>query len=82
MRAGRVSASSAHVLYRNGRGELYVDGVQTAGVSSSGEALPSWRQFKLSGLRSLVALEEGFEVEELYNPSSSRYSAGLIVGFF
>jgi hypothetical protein len=70
---------SPHVLFRIRNGPLYIDGVQTAGASTSG-SLPGWRQFSLENVVKAVLLAEVFDLDPEYDPSSPRYASGIIAG--
>jgi hypothetical protein len=70
---------SPHVLFRTRNGPLYIDGMQTAGASTSG-SLPGWRQFNLERVVAVVLLEEAFDLDPEYDPSAPRYKSGIITG--
>lgn len=68
-----------YVLFRTRNGPLYIDGVQTAGASTSG-SLPGWRQFSLENVVKAVLLKEVFDLDPEYDPSAPRYKSGIIAG--
>ena len=68
-----------HALYRRSDDRIFLDAVQTAGYSSSGDPV-GWRQFELAEIASVSTLDSSFELSEGYDPASSRYKAGLLKG--
>lgn len=68
-----------HALYRRSDGRIFLDAVQTAGHSSSGDPV-GWRQFELAEIASVSVLDSSFDLAEGYDPASNRYKAGLLKG--
>jgi hypothetical protein len=68
-----------HALYRRNDGKIFLDAVQTAGHSSSGDPV-GWRQFELAEIASVAALDSSFEISVDYDPASNRYKSGLLKG--
>lgn len=67
-----------HVLYRNGRGELYIGAYQVSGKSARGN-LPAWRRFALAKIVTAESAERHFEIYPKYDPASSEYSHGIVL---
>ena len=67
-----------HVLFRAANGEIYVDGYQVAGPTSSGERLPAWRQLSLAKISAIELLEGTFKTAPGYNPDADKYASGIV----
>lgn len=75
-----VRTFSPHALYRAEDGSLRVDGIQTAGASSTPDDLPGWRHFRLSTISRAEPTDESFDLDAAYDPSSKAYRFGLLAG--
>lgn len=56
---------------KNGEENVYLHLLQTAGVTDSGQDLPSWRQFFFNDVRDPQLISDGspFAISETYNAS-------------
>jgi hypothetical protein len=67
-----------HAIFVASTGTHCLDGVQTAGRSSSGE-LPGWRRFDLNGIAAVTVRDERFDVAEDFEERARDYRRGILV---
>lgn len=67
---------SPHNLYWNNN-KLLLDGFQTQGDSKT-NTLQSFKQFDTNFIRSVLILDNQFEINKQYNPTSDRYKDSVL----
>lgn len=75
-----VRVVEPHVLYRNERGEIALDGYQVRGFSASGRPPPFWRPYRLKKITAINVLPDQFtaRLSEGFSLEKKRYKKELL----